>query len=299
MNDFYFLVGPKTDEREQHRIRFLSNRCACYLRERHAALALVDTSIILSLNEFSHILESPKLTTGKLLFRCLNAHLQLGLYDKVENLLKSHQFGVGLSGGESPASMAILERELIRLREESTRGRYDLQEMFNEQVNQKSHLMFIDLPHHHAECQRNDLFEIRPCHEDELTKNGYLIGSYGVYALKNLDIGTLLVVEQPFASIDNRILGEEYSHSINSWKTNSKIEFCSNDTLRLLNEIEKQLLIGNTTRTTFEKIKFMQPIRQWLLAENIHQQQDMPGDLLENYEQLLSDRKQWRKTFDE
>jgi len=157
------LVGPKTDEREQHRIRLLSNRCACYLRERHAALALADTGILLAFNELSHILESPKTTTGKLLFRCLSAHLYLGLFDKVETLLKSHKFGVGLTGGENPASMAILERELIRLKDEAIQGRYDVQEILHKQINNKLQMMFIDLPHHHAECHRNDLFEVRPC----------------------------------------------------------------------------------------------------------------------------------------
>jgi hypothetical protein len=294
------IIGPKTDEREQHRIRLLSNRCACYLRERHACLALDDTSILLSFNEFSHILESPKITTGKLLFRCLNAHLQLGLYDEVESLLKSHRFSVELSGEENPASMAILERELIRLKNESNKGKYDLQEILNEQINNKSQIMFIDLSHHHAECQRHDLFEIRPCQQDELIKKGYPNDSYGVYALKNLEIGTLLIVEQPFASIDNRIIGEDYSQTINFWKTNnSKIEYCSNDTLRLLNEIEKQLLIGNTTYKTFDKIQLIQPIRQWL-AENINKQQeynDISSDVLENYERILSEKNKWRKPF--
>ncbi len=118
--------------------------------------------------------------------------------------------------------------------------------------------------------------------------------------MKNIEPGTLLVVEQPFASIDNRIIGEEYSHSINSWKINTKVEFCSNDTLRLLNEIEKQLLIGNTTQATFDKIKLMQPIRQWL-EENIHKQQEnsdiLSSDLLESYEQILSEKNKWRKSF--
>jgi len=43
----------------------------------------------------------------------------------------------------------------------------------------------------------------------------------------------------------------------------------------------------------------MQPIRQWL-AENINEQQDnndRNSDLLENYEQVLSEKKQWRKPF--
>ncbi|UJR08118.1 hypothetical protein I4U23_012395 [Adineta vaga] len=296
-------IGPKTDEREQHRIRLLSNRCACYLRERHAALALADTGILLAFNELTHILELPKATTGKLLFRCLSAHLYLGLFDKVEGLLKSHKFGLGLSGGENLTTMAILERELIRLRDENTKGRYDLQGMLQKQMKNKTQLMFIDLPNHHAECHRNDLFEVRLCQTEERTKNGYPNGSYGVYALKNLDVGTLLVVEQPFASIDNRIIGEEYCHTMNYWDENSKIEYCSNETLRLLNEIEKQLLIGNDTWTTFEKMKSMQPIRQWL-AENIKEEMnkqqennEISSNLPENYEEILSEKKQWRKPF--
>lgn len=119
------------------------------------------------MDELSHILESPKATAGKLIFRYLSAHLHLGLFEKVESLIKSHKFAVSLTNGENLASMTILERELTRLRDESLKGRYDLQGMLNEQMsiqrNEKPPLMFIDLSHHHAECNRNDLFEIRPC----------------------------------------------------------------------------------------------------------------------------------------
>ncbi|CAF3732153.1 unnamed protein product [Rotaria sp. Silwood1] len=295
-------MGPKTEEREQHRIRLLSNRCACYLRERHAALALADTGILLSFHELSRFLESPTATTGKLIFRCLNAHLYLGLYDKVESLLKSHKFGVSLYGGENSLAIDTLEKELIRLKDEATIGRYDLQKIIYEQINNKSQ-MFIDLSHHHANYNRNDLFEIRLCQTEELNKKGYKHGSYGVYALKDLEPGTLLIVEQPFASIDNRVINEEYYHSINYWQIKSKIEYCTNDTLRLLNEIEKQLLIGNATWATFDKIKLMQPIRQWLaknIINNIDQQQehhDILSDLVDNYEKILAEKKQWRKPF--
>jgi hypothetical protein len=155
------------DERQQHRIRLLSNRCACYLRERHATLALADTSVLLSIDELSNVLESPKTTAGKLLFRCLSAHLHLGLFDKVESLIKSHKFGTGIPIGENSASIAILERELARLRDEDIKGRYDLQGMLREQIaihgNDKPPIMFIDLPHYHAECNRNDLFQVRLC----------------------------------------------------------------------------------------------------------------------------------------
>ncbi|CAF2742870.1 unnamed protein product [Rotaria sp. Silwood2] len=295
-------MGPKTEEREQHRIRLLSNRCACYLRERHAALALADTGILLSFHELSRFLESPAATAGKLIFRCLSAHLYLGLYDKVESLLKSHKFGMGLCGGENPAVMATLENELIRLKNEATNGQYDLQGMLYEQINNKSQ-MFIDLSHHHAKYYRDDLFEIRLCQTEELNKNRYQNGSYGVYALKDLQPGTLLIVEQPFASVDNRLIGDEYCHSINYWQTKSKIKYCTNDILRLLNEIEKQIVIGSATWTTFDKIKLMQPIRQWLaknIVRNIDEQQenhDILSDLLDNYEKILAEKKQWRKPF--
>ncbi len=190
----FILVGPKLAEREQHRIRLLSNRCACYLRERHAALALADTGILLSFNELSHLLESPTATAGKLLFRCLSAHLHLGLYDKVESLLNSHKHGVGIYGGENPASMAILERELMRLRDESTKGRYNLQGLLHEQINNKTQMMFIDLPHHHAECQRNDLIEIRPCQVNQLYFNFLLMFSFRQMNWLKMDIQLVLMV---------------------------------------------------------------------------------------------------------
>ena len=49
----------------------------------------------------------------------------------------------------------------------------------------------------------------------------------------------------------------------------------------------------------------MQPIRQWLaenINEDINEEQsqdndDIPLDLLENYEKILSEKKQWRKPF--
>ena len=43
-------------------------------------------------------------------------------------------------------------------------------------------------------------------------------------ALKDLDAGTLLIVEQPFANIDNRVISEECSHSINYWIFRSQNE---------------------------------------------------------------------------
>lgn len=163
----YLLGGQKNDENEQHRIRLLSNRCACYLRERHAALALADTNILLSIKELSSVLEFPKTTASKLLFRCLNAHLHLSLFDKVESLIKSHKFTIGLTNGETLAAITILEQELSRLRDESKKGRYDLQGLLSEQIviNKKEKLppMFIDVSHYHAECSRTDLFEVRPC----------------------------------------------------------------------------------------------------------------------------------------
>ncbi|CAF0825830.1 unnamed protein product [Rotaria sordida] len=302
-------IGPKTDECEQHRIRLLSNRCACYLRERHAALALADTSILLSINELSHVLESPKTTAGKLLFRCLSAHLHLGLFDKVESLIKSHKFNIGLRNGENLAAITILERELIRLRDENIKGRYDLQGMLYEQIsihkNDKPPLMFIDLSHYHAECNRNDLFEVRSCRPEELTKNGYPKGSYGIYALKNIEPGTLLIVEQPFASIDNRVIGEQRCYSMNFWQTNEKnstIEYCNDDILRLLNEVEKQLLIGNNSWITFDKIKLMQPIRQWLIErkndnETEQENNNDTSELLDNDQMLVLSKKQWQQPF--
>ena len=136
-----------------------------------------------------------------------------------------------------------------------------------------------------------------------MTKSGYQSGSYGVYALKDLESGTLLLVEQSFATIDNRVIGKKCDYSINYWQKESKIEYYSNETLRLLNEVEKQLIIGSSTCMKFNKIKFMQPIRQWLkknIDGNLDYEQDdndIPSDLLEDYEQTFLNKKQWRQPF--
>jgi hypothetical protein len=122
--------------------------------------------------------------------------------------------------------------------------------------------------------------------------------------LKNIEAGTLLVVEQPFASIDSRLISDQRSHSINYCQINEKnpdLDYFNDDTLRLLNEIEKQLLIGNTNSISFDKIKLIQPIRQWLLETNNHQYQQEDNDdileLLDNDQTSLLFKKQWRKQF--
>ena len=103
------------------------------------------------------------------------------------------------------------------------------------------------------------------------------------------------------------MIGEERCHSINYWQTNEKnsdIEYCNDDTLRLLNEVEKQLLIGSASWITFDKLKLMQPVRQWLaetknenLSEREENDDDDTSDLLENDETTLLFKKQWRKPF--
>ncbi len=124
--------------------------------------------------------------------------------------------------------------------------------------------------------------------------------------MKNIEAGTLLVVEQPFASCDNRVIGEQRCHSINFWQTNNKncdIEYCNDDRLRLLNEVEKQLLIGCTSWITFDKLKLMQPIRQWLMETKHHNGLEKEENLVDNSELLENDetsllfKKQWREPF--
>lgn len=49
------------------------------------------------------------------------------LFDKVETLLKSKKFNLSLCGrGDSLTPMTILDRELKRLKDEATKGQYDI-----------------------------------------------------------------------------------------------------------------------------------------------------------------------------
>ena len=123
--------------------------------------------------------------------------------------------------------------------------------------------------------------------------------------MKSLEAGTLLVVEQPFASVDNRVIGERHSHAISHCRleeNSNAMEYCNDDTLRLLNEVEKQLLIGSSCSTTFDQLKLMQPIRQWLRDGKTDH--ELEGEQSADLCKLLEDdegssllQNQWRKRF--
>jgi hypothetical protein len=97
------------------------------------------------------------------------------------------------------------------------------------------------------------------------------------------------------------LIGEQHCHSINFWQNNEKnseMKYYHDDTIRLLNEIEKQLLIGNTSWITFDKLKLMQPIRQWLIeTKNNQEENDDNSELLENDESTSLFKKQWKNPF--
>ena len=226
-----------------HRLLLFSNRCICYLRERHAALALRDTEVLHSCPD-----SVPKELEEKLFQRYLTAKLYLGLFDQVESELKQHQ--------STEPYLALLENEILRLKEESTEGRYDLRRFAHDEMDNQTPPMWKDVARFHAEYRREDLFE--RAHD-----------SPGVYAVKNLEVGTLLIVEQAFASVEIGVRSEQHSHSINYWRNeDSTIEFCSTEALRLLNEVESQLLIGRGSSAAFDRIRSMQPIRRWLTEAN-------------------------------
>lgn len=230
-----------------HRLRLFSNRCICYLRERHAALALRDAEILRSCPD-----SVSKELREKLFQRRLTAKLYLGLFDQVESELKQHQLTVG----STEPYLSLLENEILRLKEESTQGRYDLHRFAHDEMNNEMPPMWKDVTRFHAEYKREDLFE---------RTHDFL----GVYAVKNLEAGTLLIVEQAFASVDNGVNSEQHSHSINYWRNeDSTMQFCSTEALRLLNEVEKQLLVGRGSSAAFDRIRSMPPIRRWLTEAN-------------------------------
>ena len=60
-----------------------------------------------------------------------------------------------------------------------------LREQIAIQANDKPPLMFIDLPHYHAECNRNDLFEVRPCQVCNKYKYEFFVIRFYFYSQKN------------------------------------------------------------------------------------------------------------------
>ncbi|CAF1318676.1 unnamed protein product [Didymodactylos carnosus] len=89
---------------------------------------------------------------------------------------------------------------------------------------QQTSLFYIE--HIHAQFQRHDYFESRPCAPDEIVKNGYDKYSYGVYVKRNIEPGTLLLVEQAFSLVDvyslKYYLDNEIQLSLNLIETNKQ-----------------------------------------------------------------------------
>jgi hypothetical protein len=110
--------------------------------------------------------------------------------------------------------------------------------------------------------------------------------------LKNLEAGTLLIVEQPFASIDQRLNRDKtnYSMSFHGEEQNpASTTFYNEERFRLINEVEKQLLLGKTNSMTFNRLKDMQPIRQWIedVSSSIKHQIPNQSSLLNEQDQTF------------
>ncbi|CAF1398139.1 unnamed protein product [Didymodactylos carnosus] len=281
---------------DKDEVRLLSNRSICYLNEHHYDLVTKDCLDALKRYRGSGIVESTLTQTefqiddifAKCLYRLICSLICLNSLNQAEIILKKWKYIL------KPESLniynqrfEIIEHELIRLKEE-LKGNYNLENIFQQSNNllintnekrQQTSVFYIE--HIHAQFQRHDYFEIRPCTQDEIVKNGYDKYSYGVYAKRNIEPGTLLLVEQAFSSVDvyslKYYLDNEISLSLNiietskqqtssssiSWNNDKHVHIYSDQTIRLINEIEKHLLISRTN-STFNKIKLIQPIRKYL-----------------------------------
>lgn len=110
----------------------------------------------------------------------------------------------------------------------------------------------------------------------------------------------MLLAERAFANIDTRIESEKFHHSTYFWRDDEfEVNYCTNEALRLLNEVEKKLMLSNNLRTTFNRIKLVQPIRQWLEASDTLKIVDGRPlvDFPDSYHDTVTGRKLWRKSL--
>ncbi|CAF1397802.1 unnamed protein product, partial [Didymodactylos carnosus] len=177
---------------DKDEVRLLSNCFICYFNEHHYDPVTKDCLDALKCYHASRIVESSLTQTESqiddIFAKCLYPFIYaLNIYNQ---------------------RFEVIEHELIRLKGEIT-GNYYLENIFEQFCNlstntnekrQQTSLFYIE--HIHAQFQRHGYFEIRPCAPDEIVKNGYDKYSYGVYAKRNIEPGTLLLVEQAFSLVD-------------------------------------------------------------------------------------------------
>jgi hypothetical protein len=207
--------------------RLHSNRSACYLREGLYPGANLDSFVVVTGRFFNRTYDEFFL---KCLHRLICSNIGLQRYEYLQNYFEllqnsSINFNLRMKYFEDFNNIQLC---LPRLKEEYQNGKYDLKQMFNNQlIDQKT---FFDIQLFHSDYKNNLYLKKR---------------NNSVYAKCSIPSGSLLLVQQAFAFV----------------KSDD-----NNDQRRLLNTIEKHLIMAPTI-WEFNTIRVMPRIEQWFKNE--------------------------------
>ena len=205
--------------------RLHSNRSSCYLQEQIYSGASLDSFMVVTGRVFTHTFDEYFL---KCLYRLacatigsqeysmiLDSFLRLSQNDSIYFQLRLKYF----------QDFDQLQKNLPRLRDEFEKGLFDLVKLFEcSSINSKT---FFDIEQFHSNFKNKSCLKLR---------NHYF------QAKCSIPVGTLLLVESAFASVQTKD---------------------SNSDLRLLNEIEKHLLMSPNS-SEFDRLRTMPVFRRWL-----------------------------------
>jgi hypothetical protein len=208
--------------------RLHSNRSACYLREGLYPGANLDSFVVVTGRFFNRTYDEFFL---KCLHRLICSNIGLQKYKFLQNYFEllqnsSINFNLRIKYFEDFNNIQLC---LPRLKDEYQNGKYDLKQMFNNQlIDQKT---FFDIQLFHSDYKNNLYLKKR---------------NNSVYAKCSIPSGSLLLVQQAFAFV--------------------KSDDDNNDQRRLLNTIEKHLIMAPTI-WEFNTIRIMPRIEQWFKNE--------------------------------
>ncbi|CAF1112033.1 unnamed protein product [Didymodactylos carnosus] len=263
-------------EKSPFDIEALSKRADCYLKEHCYELALDDYQRILT-QSVSDKLNKPNCTSNinwRFYYYLIRAQLSLNLFDNAEKYLKTIVDSARKSTDIQTTNNGIIEQfyqlynvDLPRLKQEMN-GQYDMIDMLQKHdvkknKNKNWNGEFEEL---HAQYEKKDVYEFRQCDKNS---SDTVDKGYGVYALCDLEIGTLLFVEEAFVysveqSTEMLLAEQRYvtlglsQQTIQS--TGGKVY--TQSTSNLLHQIEKRLILEKTN-VLDKYLSDLNPIRQY------------------------------------
>lgn len=294
----YYSLGLKKSPQDT---RILSNRAECYLQGQLAHAALADCQRILEINQTqSNDDNSDATMMWKVYYRRMRALIGLQMYDEakssIDPLLPGRDDLTSTHNEIVERFRRIIDVDIPRLQTEAN-GQYKMTEFLNDQNKRTDEFS--------AEFELPNAFEFRLCSKEPNK-------GFGLFALRSLTPGTLLLVERPFAFahlktnedlVNDRLhvmhfaIGRKRDSRINAEGTVSTGKYFRQTSLELLRILETRILVD--PKYSMEKLSHLMPLRQQIQRQNLDDEENfqlLPYKLiLELYERNVIGTGLWPK----